>query len=203
MTECTVQSIYNLPGNILDIRIQYKVDIMDITLMKKLPTEMLLWIFKQLSYRDLKIVMLVCRRWREIGETPRLWSSLPVIVNTRNMSVIPEILTTRRMCGLNKLWIEATLSKKVSQTIVRHTGLRELELFRRFNNKTITSVLTVICSQGCQVTNLKINGYKMFGVDPGLLARAVTKLEILNVFSGIELTQRQNVAILLSVKEVN
>ena len=96
--------------------------------MKKLPTEMLYMIFKLLSYRDLKIVMLVCRRWREIGETPRLWSSLPVIVNTRNMSVIPEILTTRRMMGLNKLWIEATLSEKVSHSIVRHTGLRELEL---------------------------------------------------------------------------
>ena len=41
---------------------------MDITVMENLPTEMLLYIFEMLSYRDLKIAMLVCRRWREIGE---------------------------------------------------------------------------------------------------------------------------------------
>ena len=66
----------------------------------KLPPEMLLWIFQLLSYRDLKIVMLVCRRWREIGETPRLWSLYPVIVNTRNMSVMPKILTSWRLSKL-------------------------------------------------------------------------------------------------------
>ena len=38
-------------------------------IMKKLPVEMLLRIFQLLSYTDLKIVVLVCRRWREIGET--------------------------------------------------------------------------------------------------------------------------------------
>ena len=79
---------------------------MDITIMENLPTEMLLYIFELLSYRDLKIVMLVCRRWREIGEIQRLWSSFPLIVNTRNMSLIPEILSMRRMQGLNKLRIE-------------------------------------------------------------------------------------------------
>ena len=63
--------------------------------MEKLPTKMLLDIFQLLSYRDLKIVMLVCRRWREIGEIQRLWSSLPVIVNRRNMPLMPEILSTR------------------------------------------------------------------------------------------------------------
>ena len=40
--------------------------------MAKLPVKMLLRIFKLLLYEDLKIVVLVCRRWREIGETPRL-----------------------------------------------------------------------------------------------------------------------------------
>ena len=96
--------------------------------MVKLPVEMLLETFELLSYEDLKNVVLVCRRWREIGETPRLWSSLPVIVNTRNMSVMPEILRSGRRQGLKKLWIEATLSDKVSYTIVKHPGLKEFEL---------------------------------------------------------------------------
>ena len=81
--------------------------------MENLPTEMLLYIFEMLSYRDLKIAILVCRRWREIGEIQQLWGSLPVIVNKRNISVMPEILSTRRMLGLNKLRIETELSEKV------------------------------------------------------------------------------------------
>ena len=93
---------------------------MDITVIENLPTEMLLYIFEMLSYRDLKIAMLVCRRWREIGEIQQLWGSLPVIVNKRNISVMPEILSTTRMLGLNKLRIETELSEKVSQTIARH-----------------------------------------------------------------------------------
>ena len=133
----------------------------DIIIMEKLPTEILLYIFEMLSYRDLMMVMLVCRRWREIGEIQRLWSSLPVIVNTRNMSVMPEILSSRRMQGLKKLWIEATLSEEVSHSIVRHTGLRELELSQGNDNQTITSVLTVICRQGCQVTILIMKGKKI------------------------------------------
>ena len=123
--------------------------------MEKLLTKMLLDIFELLSYRDLKIVMLVCRRWREIGEIQRLWSSLPVIVNRRNISLMPEILSTRRMLGLKKLRMETKLSDKVLQTIVRHPGLREFEMSQKNYEQTIISVLNVICSKGCQGMILK------------------------------------------------
>merc|ERR1712237_97986 len=106
---------------------------------------LLLMIFEQLSYVDLRKVVLVSRRWKEIGETQRLWSSLPVIVNTGNMSVMPEILSSRRMQELKKLVIEAPLSNKVSHTIVRHPGLRQFKLINvvRMIKETIISVLTV------------------------------------------------------------
>ena len=45
--------------------------------MENLPTEMLLYIFEMLSYRDLKIAMLVRRRWREIGEIQQLYWNAP------------------------------------------------------------------------------------------------------------------------------
>ena len=173
---------------------------MDITVMEKLPTEMLLYIFEMLSYKDLKIVMLVCRRWREIGEIQKLWSSLPAIVNTRNISVMPDILSTRRMLGLKKLRIETKLSDKLSQTIVRHPGLREFELSKRNDEQTIISVLNVICSGGGQGMILRLNNKNISGVDPKLLARAVTKLETLE-FSNTKLTQQQIVAILTSLSD--
>ena len=168
--------------------------------MENLPTEMLLYIFEMLSYRDLKIAMLVSRRWREIGEIQQLWGSLPVIVNKRNISVMPEILSTTRMLGLNKLRIETELSEKVSQTIARHPGLREFELSQRNDEQTIISVLNVICSREGQGMILRLNNKNVSGVDAELLARAVIKLETLE-FSNTQLTQQQIVAILTAVSD--
>lgn len=143
--------------------------------MEKLPTEMLLYIFELLSYKDLKIVMLVCRRWREIGDIQKLWSVLPVIVNRRNISMIPDILSTRRMLGLKKLKIETKLSEKLLQKIVRQPVLSEFELSKRNDEQTIISVINVICSGGGQRMILRRNNKNISGVDPKLLARAVTK----------------------------
>ena len=173
---------------------------MDITVMENLPTEMLLYIFEMLSYRDLKIAMLVCRRWREIGEIQQLWGSLPVIVNKRNISVMPEILSTTRLLGLHKLRIETDLSEKVSQTIARHPGLREFELSERNDEQTIISVLNVICSREGQGMILRLKNKNVSGVDAELLARAVIKLETLE-FSNTQLTQQQIVAILTAVSD--
>jgi len=168
--------------------------------MENLPTEMLLYIFEMLSYRDLKIAMLVCRRWREIGEIQQLWGSLPVIVNKRNISVMPEILSTTRLLGLHKLRIETDLSEKVSQTIARHPGLREFELSERNDEQTIISVLNVICSREGQGMNLRLKNKNVSGVDAELLASAVIKLETLE-FSNTQLTQQQIVAILTAVSD--
>ena len=57
---------------------------------------------------DLKVVVLVCSKWREIGETQgakttasaSLLSSSTVCVNTGNLSLMPEILSRRRMEAL-------------------------------------------------------------------------------------------------------
>merc|ERR1712240_378616 len=129
-----------------------------------------------------------------------LWGSLPVIVNKRNISVMPEILSTRRMLGLNKLRIETELSEKVSQTIARHPGLREFELSQRNDEQTIISVLNVICSREGQGMILRLKNKNVSGVDAELLARAVIKLETLE-FSNTQLTQQQIVAILTAVSE--
>ena len=53
-------------------------------LTKKLPVEILVMIFQSLSLQDLSMAVLVCRRWREVGETPALWSQVTVTVNKRN-----------------------------------------------------------------------------------------------------------------------
>ena len=39
-----------------------------------LPPEMLERVFRLLPNRDLKNAVLVCRRWRDVGEAPSLWT---------------------------------------------------------------------------------------------------------------------------------
>ena len=168
--------------------------------MDKLPLEMLLGIFELVSYKDLMNVMLVCRRWREIGETPRLWSSFPVIVKTRNMSVMSEILSSRRMKQLEKLRIISILSKEVLQTIMDHHVLREFKLSRINDKQTIISLLNIICSREYKGTVLEMNMNNMFYIDPELLAKVVTKLQKLDVMDT-NLTQQQTEAIFTAISE--
>ena len=74
-------------------------------LTKQLPVEILSKIFKSLSLQDLSTVVLVCRRWREVGETPKLWSQVTVTVDERNQDIVSEILSSRRMEALSKYCI--------------------------------------------------------------------------------------------------
>ena len=168
--------------------------------MDKLPVEMLLGIFELVSYKDLKNVVLVCRRWREIGETPRFWSSFPAKVKTRNMSVMSEMLSSRRMKQLKKLTIESTLSEEVSHTIMNHPVLREFKLSEEEEPQTIISVLNVICSRGYKGTVLDMSENDMFDIDPELLAKVVTKLQKLEI-NCTELTLQQAAAIFTAVSE--
>ena len=168
--------------------------------MDKLPVEMLLGIFELVSYKDLKNVVLVCRRWREIGETPRFWSSFPAKVKTRNMSVMSEMLSSRRMKQLKKLTIESTLSEEVSHTIMNHPVLREFKLCEEEEPQTIISVLNVICSRGYKGTVLDMSENDMFDIDPELLAKVVTKLQKLEI-NCTELTLQQAAAIFTAVSE--
>ena len=157
-------------------------------------------IFELVSYKDLKNVVLACRRWREIGETPRLWSSFPVIVKTRNMSVMSEILSSRRMKQLEKLRIISILSKEVLQTIMDHHVLREFKLSRINDKQTIISLLNIICSREYKGTVLEMSENDMFDIDPELLAKVVTKLQKLEI-NCTELTLQQAAAIFTAVSE--
>ena len=104
------------------------------------------------------------------------------------------------MKQLKKLWIESFLSEEVSQTIMNHPVLREFKLSRVNDKQTIIFVLNVICGRESQGTVLDMDSNTMFGIDPELLAKVVTKLEKLDI-DDTELTQQQAAAILTAVSE--
>ena len=79
-------------------------------LTKQLPVEILSKIFQSLSLQDLSTVVLVCRRWREGGETHKLWSQLTVTVDDTNEMEVSQILRSRRMEAVRKIVIGGRVS---------------------------------------------------------------------------------------------
>lgn len=113
-----------------------------------LPTEMLERIFWLLPRRDLKTAVLVCRRWRQVGEAPTLWLwvTLPDI-KRRNRTQIVNMLWSQRMQGLRRL-VVWQVTENILKAIIHHPGLKQLILLGDLSS-----------------------------VDPELLARVVVKME--------------------------
>ena len=61
------------------------------------PAEILERIFLQLPPQDLCTAMLICGKWMDVGDSPKLWSSINLTVNIENLSSIPEALRSRRL----------------------------------------------------------------------------------------------------------
>ena len=80
-------------------------DIWSIRHINTLPKELLLHIFRFLGHGDLKIVVLVCKLWRNIGEDPVLWKHLKFVIGRNNISMIDNILETNRLQCLEHLEI--------------------------------------------------------------------------------------------------
>ena len=156
------------------------------------------------------LINLFVSKCSNYSETPALWSKLTVTVNMRNQSVISEILSSRRMEAVSKIVIDVdvSLSEEGWMSLIRHQGLKELEV-RDIDTsgvepgllaRVVSSMKTVYVSQVfltveqisaileaiCDGSSLKVldlsgNYEDMFAVEPDLMARAVIRLESVNV----------------------
>ena len=162
----------------------------------KLPAEIMERIFRLLPPRTLRMVVLVCRRWRELGEDPLLWCQLCLTVNERNM--LRNLLSSRRLQEVRKLIIKTPLTGKELQSVMRHPGLRELEISRC--NAHGAKVVFSDLSENSQLKSLDISFNDLSSVEPGLLAVAIKRLETLNVQSG-RLTTKQTESMFAAISE--
>ena len=76
-----------------------------------LPPEMLERVFLQLPPSSLKVVVLVCRRWREVGEAPGLWAWVVIRVTRENMSNMVERLDCRRLRAVRELRVKCSVGQ--------------------------------------------------------------------------------------------
>ena len=130
-----------------------------------LPAEILERIFSLVAPRVLRAVVLVCRKWREVGEAACLWSRTRLTVVDSNMALMPEVLGSRRLRSLRRLTLKA-VSPQLLETVAGHPGLRGLTLAN-----------TSVCR-----------------LEPGLLCRLVSRLQEV-VLRGACLTSTQATAL--------
>jgi len=123
-------------------------------------------VFRRLCPRDLKAAVLVCRRWREVGEAPKLWtwvwrSYWPLFEHYRGREIrklsdptkVVQVFGSRRLQNMTSLKI-VTISEELLRAVAVHPSIRELD----------------ICEADIPTA------------DPVLLAEALTKVE--RVYTG-------------------
>ena len=94
----------------------------------KLPAEMLERVFHLLPPKDRKVVVLVCRWWREVGEAPCLWKWVVLRVAQENQGSMAELLRSRRVGRLGSLVVRdgVGLSEELLQAVAAHPALERL-----------------------------------------------------------------------------
>ena len=170
-----------------------------------LPAEMLEKIFCLLPPRDLKTAVLVCRRWREVGEEPGLWAWAFLRLAREDLS-LQEALDTRRLQAVRR-WRVEDLEEKLLQGLLELRGLKELEIKldsrtsrmslvdlgllarvvsrmekvkifpRSLGSKQATQAIFEAINDSAIIRKVKISGNNLSRVEAGLLARCVCKLE--------------------------
>ena len=112
-----------------------------------LPLEMLEKIFWLLPARDLKTVVLVCKRWKEAADNPKLWTYSVKFTydldrcmladgeaprdSDKDVNFMQEASKVRRFETVRKIKINfcpANVFKPVIEGALQHAGLRELHL---------------------------------------------------------------------------
>jgi len=143
---------------------------------KELPEEVLDRIFKMLSLQELKTAVMVCRRWRLVGERSGLWKSCCVILSRKNHSV-SKILRMKRL-------------QEARTLIVKRMSMSSL---------TLNYIFSRLCSNN-QFKTVSISDNNLSSVKPRLLQGTIINLETLNV-ENTNLTPKQTETIFTSVSE--
>ena len=68
------------------------------------------YIFRQLAPRHLKTALLVCSRWRQVGEAPGLWRNVHLRLTRENIRLLPGLLGARRVGAVREVTIGRNLT---------------------------------------------------------------------------------------------
>ena len=94
---------------------------------QSLPAEVLENIFKLLEPSDLKSAVLVCQRWRDIGDTAKLWTWVHYEVDRRNLLNMPQVLALWRLKN-TKMLVVRSVSEELIRAIIKDTQIKNVDL---------------------------------------------------------------------------
>ena len=149
------------------------------------------------------MAVLVCRRWREVGLSPCLWSWVSLRIDSTNLDAIPRILNSRWIWMVRKIRIFA-VTEELLLALASCEGIRTVVFQRPVGNistfdpsllaclvahleevfvyqnpltsEQSESILNAIAGDS-KLKTLNIEGTSFERLDPDLVARAVTSLE--------------------------
>jgi len=138
-----------------------------------LPTELKEAVFLQLPDHDMKTAVLVCADWRKVAENPKFWKWVKLVVNSKNLAVMPEIIGLARLSSMETLTVWA-VSGELLMAIEAHPGIKKLD----------------------------IKNINLLAIEPNvaLLVRVFNKLEEVNIWPLFSIEARHWDAIFLSVR---
>jgi len=143
-------------------------------------------ILRLLCPKDLKTVMLVCKRWNEAGSVPKLWSWVVFKINDLGhdndvehpeflleMIRLPRLQAARRIL-IEGLWVNNEIKLTLLSNALSHPGLKQL----------------------------LIHGGDFRTVDPEVLAKFLTKMEEVDL-CGVWMDSEQKRVFLSVLKATN
>jgi len=97
-----------------------------------LPVELRLKILTLLSIYQLKVVVRVNRRWKEMGEDPILWRNLHLVISSKTQPVLRQILMMTRLQRLRNIHfnnpVPANQAGDVISVVIGHKSIKNLDL---------------------------------------------------------------------------
>jgi len=159
-----------------------------------LPIEMMLKLFSLLSPKDLKMVVLVCKMWRDLGEDPQLWTWTKVRICSRED--IKKLYIKRLQHKLSELEELSVSGWLTYPWMSRYNcpGERMYPFVTKNQYNCLDGELEELFKAFDKLPKLKyIDGLfnvNLSSVEPELLARVFTRLELVDLGNN-SLTSKQ------------
>jgi len=147
----------------------------------------------------------VCRRWREVGEDPRLWTNCLVSVSGRfwRSPSLSNVINCGRLKEVSKIKLTSSLSKKDVLNLLAISGLKELVVSDKAFGSCSDSASVLLkaiyrCGDQLNIKSLDLsrNGLQYVHVDH--VSRAAARLETLN-FSKCQFLAFQSARLLEAI----
>ena len=126
----------------------------------------------------------VCKRWREIGEAPVLWSWLRLpTVNQKNIDIIQKLLEHSKRLQAIETLVARAVSEELLLAVAQHKCLRRLD----FAHTDLTAIKpTVLAKAICKMEDVDLGRSQFSPEQANILFQIFSKdnnLQCLNLFN--------------------